>query len=71
MIFSLEKERIERCNTKRDAFVLTGCDEVMYTDTPQSIGGYLVCKKHPRWRLFSMKYCDMHRIYELSQMSRM
>ena len=52
MIFSLEKERIERCNTKRDAFVLTGCDEAMYTDTPQSIGGYLVCKKAPEVEAF-------------------
>ena len=41
MIFSLERERIEKGNTKRDAFVLTGCDETKYTDTPQSIGGYL------------------------------
>ena len=29
------------------AFVLTGCDEARYTDTPQSIGGYFVCKKAP------------------------
>lgn len=47
MIFSLERERIEKRNTKRDAFVLTGCDEAAYTDTPQSIGGYFVCKKSP------------------------
>lgn len=47
MIFSLEQERLEKCNTKRDAFVLTGCDEAKYTDTPQSIGGYFVCKKAP------------------------
>ena len=47
MIFSLERERIEKGNTKRDAFVLTGCDEPKYTDTPQSIGGYVVCKKAP------------------------
>lgn len=47
MIFSLERERIEKRNTKRDAFVLTGCDGVEYTDTPQSIGGYFVCKKAP------------------------
>lgn len=47
MIFSLEQERIEKGNTKRDAFVLTGCDEPKYTDTPQSIGGYFVCKKAP------------------------
>jgi len=47
MIFSLEQERIEKGSTKRDAFVLTGCDEPEYTDTPQSIGGYFVCKKAP------------------------
>ncbi len=47
MIFSLEQERIEKGNTKRDAFVLTGCEEAKYTDTPQSIGGYFVCKKSP------------------------
>lgn len=47
MIFSLEQGRIEKGNTKRDAFVLTGCDEAKYTDTPQSIGGYFVCKKAP------------------------
>lgn len=47
MIFSLEQERIEKYNTKRDAFVLTDCDTAEYTDTPQSIGGYFVCKKAP------------------------
>lgn len=47
MIFSLERERIEKGNTKRDAFVLMDCDETKYTDTPQSIGGYFVCKKAP------------------------
>lgn len=52
MIFSLEQERIEKCNTKRDAFVLTGCDETQYTDTPQSIGGYFVCKKAPEVKAF-------------------
>lgn len=52
MIFSLEQERIEKYNTKRDAFVLTGCDEAQYTDTPQSIGGYFVCKKAPEVKAF-------------------
>lgn len=47
MIFSLEQERLEKCNTKRDAFVLTGCDEPKYANTPQSIGGYFVCRKNP------------------------
>lgn len=52
MIFSLEQERIEKGNTKRDAFVLTGCDKAQYTDTPQSIGGYFVCKKAPEVKAF-------------------
>lgn len=52
MIFSLEQERIEKGNTKRDAFVLTGCDEARYTDTPQSIGGYFVCKKAPEVKAY-------------------
>ncbi len=52
MIFSLERERIEKGNTKRDAFVLTGCDEARYTDTPQSIGGYFVCKKAPEVKAY-------------------
>ncbi len=45
MIFCLENEMTERKHTKRDAFILTGCDEPRFTDTPQSIGGYMVCKK--------------------------
>lgn len=52
MIFSLERERIEKGNTKRDAFVLTGCDEARYADTPQSIGGYFVCKKAPEVKAY-------------------
>lgn len=52
MIFSLERERIEKGNTERDAFVLTGCDEARYTDTPQSIGGYFVCKKAPEVKAY-------------------
>lgn len=65
MIFSLELERIEKCNTKRDAFVLTGCDEGKYTDTPQSIGGYFVCKRAPEVEAFLdevLKYAQDARI---------
>ncbi len=52
MLFSLENEMLERKYTKRDAFLLTGCDEEQYTDTPQSIGGYMVCKKAPEVEAF-------------------
>ena len=45
MTFSLEKEMLERRYNKRDAFVLMGCDSPEYTDTPQSIGGYVLFKK--------------------------
>lgn len=47
MLFSLQNEMLERKYTKRDAFILTGCDEKQYADTPQSIGGYMVCKRAP------------------------
>ena len=47
MLFSLQNEMLERKYTKRDAFILTGCDEEKYANTPQSIGGYMVCKKSP------------------------
>lgn len=45
MLFSLQNEMLERKYTKRDAFILTGCDEEQYAETPQSIGGYMVCRK--------------------------
>lgn len=65
MIFSLERERIEKGNTKRDAFVLTGCDGERYSDTPQSIGGYFVCKRAPEVEAFLdevLKYAQDERI---------
>ena len=45
MVFSLQKEMLERKYTKRDAFLLMKCDAPQYTDTPQSIGGYVILKK--------------------------
>lgn len=47
MTFSLEADKLERNYTKRDAFILMDCDSPRYTDTPQSIGGYVVLKKSP------------------------
>ncbi len=47
MVFSLELEMLERKYNKRDALILMGCDSTEYTDTPQSIGGYVVMKKSP------------------------
>lgn len=45
MVFSLQKEMLEKKYTKRDAFILMECDKPQYTDTPQSIGGYVILKK--------------------------
>lgn len=45
MVFSLEKDMLERKYNKRDAFILMGCDSPEYTDTPQTIGGYVLMKK--------------------------
>lgn len=47
MVFSLEQGMLERKYAKRDAFVLMDCDTPKYTDTPQSIGGYVILKKAP------------------------
>lgn len=52
MLFSLQNEMLEKKYTKRDAFILTGCDKEQYTDTPQSIGGYMVCKRSPEAEAF-------------------
>lgn len=47
MVFSLELGMLERKYAKRDAFVLMGCDAPAFTDTSQSIGGYVILKKSP------------------------
>ena len=40
--------------TKRDAFILTGCDEPKYTDTGQRVGGFFMFKKDD----FSLKFFE-------------
>ena len=55
MVFSLELEMLERKYNKRDALLLMGCDSTEYTDTPQSIGGYVVMKKSPFVEKFLIK----------------
>jgi predicted SpoU family rRNA methylase len=52
MVFSLQKEMLERKYTKRDALILTDCDSPKYIDTPQSIGGYMIYKKSPEVKAF-------------------
>ena len=47
MTFSLETDMLERKYNKRDALILMGCDSPEYTNTPQSIGGYVLLKKTP------------------------
>lgn len=43
MVFSLT--RLEKCYSKRDAFILMDCDEASFYNTPQRIGGYIIVKK--------------------------
>ena len=45
MVFSLEDKMLEKKYTKRDAFILMGCDSVEYTDTPQTLATYVLFKK--------------------------
>ena len=47
MTFSLELGMEEKKYNKRDALILMDCDKPEYTDTPQSIGGYVIMKKTP------------------------
>lgn len=37
----------ERQYTKRDAFILMGCDESLFFETPQRLSGYVLVKKTP------------------------
>lgn len=52
MIFSLQNELLEKKYTKRDTLLLTNCDEEKYINTPQSIGGYMICRKSPEVEAF-------------------
>lgn len=47
MAFSLPADMLEKQYTKRDAFILMGCDEEYYYNTTQTIGGYVILKKSP------------------------
>ncbi|MCM1500558.1 MAG: hypothetical protein NC124_19010 [Clostridium sp.] len=54
MVFSLPK--LEKQYTKRDAFILMGCDKPEFTDTPQRCGTYLVLRKSIRTEKFIDEY---------------
>lgn len=61
----LAGDNIEKCYTKRDAFVLMGLDEPKYADTLQSQGGILLCRKTEWTMRFIRKwleYCRDERI---------
>ena len=65
MVFSLQNEMLERKYTKRDAFILMECDSPEFTDTPQSIGGYVILKKTEFARKFiaeDLKFAQDERI---------
>ncbi|CAG34747.1 hypothetical protein [Desulfotalea psychrophila] len=54
IVFDLE--HIEKRWTKRDAFVLLGCDEEKYKETMQRIGGFVLIKKTDRSLSFFDEY---------------
>lgn len=65
MVFSLQNQMFERKYTKRDAFILMECDTPRFTDTPQSIGGYVLYKKSDFVRKFleeDLKFAQDERI---------
>lgn len=65
MTFSLERDMLEKKYNKRDALILMECDSTEYTDTPQSIGGYVILKKTPFVETFlktDLEYAQDERI---------
>lgn len=54
MVFSLTHP--EKKYTKRDAFILMGCDEIEYTETPQILATYIVLKKTKRTEKIMQEY---------------
>ncbi len=45
MLFTLPNQYLEKFWSKRDAFILMGCDSEEYYDTPQRLAGFLLMKK--------------------------
>jgi hypothetical protein len=45
MVFSLSEKHLEKMWSKRDAFILMGCDSEEYANTSQRLAGFLLLKK--------------------------
>lgn len=63
MVFALPYP--ERHFTKRDAFILMGCDSPEYTETKQRLASFILLKKTDRARRFVeewLQYCQDERI---------
>jgi hypothetical protein len=64
-IFCFKLPLIEKQWTKRDAFILMGCDSSEYTDTPQVLATYFLIKKSAKSIQFIEeyeKYCFDNRV---------
>ena len=60
-ILVFEIPYVEKEWTKRDAFILMGCDEKKYTDTLQRCGGFILCRKSKSSIQFLEEWITYHR----------
>lgn len=70
-IMLFENPLVEKQWTRRDTFIIMGCDDVKYTDTPQLVGGFILLKKDKFSVNFIKEYlswcCDKSCIMDFDQ----
>jgi hypothetical protein len=58
-IIPFELNHQERSYTKRDTFILMGCDSARFTDTPQRLGGFILLQKSSFAVAFVDEFLDL------------
>jgi hypothetical protein len=58
-VIPFELVHLERCYTKRDAFILMGCDAARFTDTRQRLGGFILLQKSAFAEAFVDEFLDL------------
>ncbi len=58
-VIPFELTHLERRYTKRDAFILMGCDTARFTDTRQRLGGFILLQKSAFAEAFVNEFLDL------------
>jgi hypothetical protein len=58
-VLVFELAHLEKHWTKRDAFILMGCDSPPYTDTRQRLASFVLCRRSPRSRDFVEQFLGL------------